>query len=132
MIEFKQSEIDFLNSLEEARIATSHNDIPHVKPVSFVKINNSIIIATDYDTRTYTNIKFNRNVGIVIDIYKSGNHKAVCIQGKAEIIENGEEFKKIYEIFFKKFQWVRDDPWNENEAPFLKIVPTTKISWGLD
>lgn len=132
MIEFKQSEIDFLNSLEEARIATSHNDIPHVKPVSFVKINNSIIIATDYDTRTYTNIKFNRNVGIVIDIYKSGNHKAVCIQGKAEIIENGEEFKKIYEIFFKKFQWVRDDPWNENEAPFLKIIPTTKISWGLD
>ncbi|MFB5606537.1 MAG: pyridoxamine 5'-phosphate oxidase family protein [Candidatus Nitrosomaritimum yanchengensis] len=132
MIEFKQSEIDFLNSLEEARIATSHNDIPHVKPVSFVKINNSIIIATDYDTRTYTNIKLNRNVGIVIDIYKSGNHKAVCIQGKAEIIENGEEFKKIYEIFFKKFQWVRDDPWNENEAPFLKIVPTTKISWGLD
>ncbi|MFB5624799.1 MAG: pyridoxamine 5'-phosphate oxidase family protein [Nitrosopumilus sp.] len=132
MIEFKQSEIDFLNSLEEARIATSHNDIPHVKPVSFVKINNSIIIATDYDTRTYTNIKFNHNVGIVIDIYKSGNHKAVCIQGKAEIIENGEEFKKIYEIFFKKFQWVREDPWNENEAPFLKIIPTTKISWGLD
>ncbi|MFB5620829.1 MAG: pyridoxamine 5'-phosphate oxidase family protein [Nitrosopumilus sp.] len=132
MIEFKQNEIDFLNSLEEARIATSHNDIPHVKPVSFVKINNSIIIATDYDTRTYTNIKFNRNVGIVIDIYKSGNHKAICIQGKAEIIENGEEFKKIYEIFFKKFQWVRDDPWNENEAPFLKIIPATKISWGLD
>lgn len=132
MIEFKQSEIDFLDSLEEARIATSHNDIPHVKPASFVKINNSIIIATDYDTRTYTNIKFNRNVGIVIDIYKSGNHKAICIQGKAEIIENGEEFKKIYEIFFKKFQWVRDDPWNENEAPFLKIIPATKISWGLD
>ena len=132
MIEFNQNEIDFLNSLEEARIATSHNDIPHVKPVSFVKINNNIVIATDYDTRTYANIKLNHNVGIVIDIYKSGNHKAICIQGKAEIIENGEEFQKIYEIFFKKFQWVRDDPWNENEAPFLKIIPTTKISWGLD
>ncbi|HEY5735917.1 MAG TPA: pyridoxamine 5'-phosphate oxidase family protein [Nitrosopumilus sp.] len=132
MIEFKQNEIDFLNSLEEARIATSHNDIPHVKPVSFVKINSSIIIATDYDTRTYANIKFNPNVGIVIDIYKSGSHKAICIQGKAEIIENGEEFKKIYQIFFKKFQWVRDDPWYENDAPFLKIMPTAKISWGLD
>ena len=131
-MEFNQKEIGFLNSLEEARIATSHNDIPHVKPVSFVKINNSIVIATDYNTRTYSNIKFNHNVGIVIDVYKSGGHKAICIQGKAEIIENGEEFKKFYDIFYKKFQWVRKDPWIENEAPFLKIIPNTKISWGLD
>ena len=132
MIEFNQKEIEFLNSLEEARIATSHNDIPHVKPVSFVKIDDSIVIATDYNTRTYSNIKLNQNVGIVIDVYKSGGHKAVCIQGKSEIIENGEEFKKFYDIFYQKFQWVRKDPWEENEAPFLKISPNTKISWGLD
>lgn len=124
--------MDFLDTLEEARIATSHNDIPHVKPVSFVRVNNSIVIATDYNTRTYANIKLNQNAGIVIDIYKSGNHKAICIQGKTEIIEKGEEFQKLYEIFFKKFQWVRNDPWKENEAPFLKTIPTTKISWGLD
>jgi len=132
LIEFNQKEIEFLNSLEEARIATSHNDIPHVKPVSFVKIEDSIVIATDYNTRTYSNIKLNQNVGIVIDVYKSGGHKAVCIQGKSEIIENGEEFKKFYDIFYQKFQWVRKDPWEENEAPFLKIIPNTKISWGLD
>jgi len=36
LIEFNEKEIKFLKSLEEARIATSHNDIPHVKPVSFV------------------------------------------------------------------------------------------------
>lgn len=132
MIEFNQKEIEFLNTLEEARIATSHKDIPHVKPVSFVKINNDIVIATDYNTRTYTNIKFNQNVGIVIDIYKSGEHKAICIQGKAEIAENGSEFQEFYDIFYKKFQWVRKEPWKENEAPFLKIIPNTKISWGLD
>lgn len=131
MIKFNQKEIEFLNILEEARIATSHNDIPHVKPVSFVKIHNNIIIATDYNTRTYTNIKFNHNVGIVIDIYKSGEHKAMCIQGKAEIIGNGKEFQELYDVFFEKFQWVRKDPWKENEAPFLKIIPNTKISWGL-
>ena len=132
MIEFSQNETEFLNTLEEARIATSHNDIPHVKPVSFVKIDDNIVIATDYNTRTFSNIKFNQNIGIVIDIYKSGEHRAVCIQGKAEIIEKGEEFKKFYDIFYKKFQWVRKEPWKENEAPFLKIVPNTKISWGLD
>ncbi|MDH5431034.1 MAG: pyridoxamine 5'-phosphate oxidase family protein [Nitrosopumilus sp.] len=132
MIEFNQNEINFLDSLEEARIATSHRDIPHVKPVSFVRVENEIIVATDYYTRTYANIKFNQNVGIVIDIYKSGGHKAICIQGKAKVIEDGEEFKKNYNIFYKKFQWVRKDPWKENEAPFLKIIPRTKISWGLD
>ena len=132
MIKFNLKEVEFLNTLEEARIATSHKDIPHVKPVSFIKIDESIVIATDYNTRTYSNIKSNQNVGIVIDVYKSGGHKAVCIQGKAEIIENGKEFKKFYDIFYKKFQWVRKEPWKENEAPFLKIIPNTKISWGLD
>ena len=131
MIEFNQKEAEFLNSLEEARIATSHNDIPHVKPVSFVKIENSIVIATDYNTRTYSNIKLNQNVGIVIDVYKSGDHKAICIQGDTEIIEAGTNFKKLYDIFYKKFAWVRKEPWKENEAPFLKIIPNNKISWGL-
>ena len=132
MIEFNQKEKNFLNSLEEARIATSHDDIPHVKPVSFVFQNNAIIIATDYKTRTLCNIKLNSNTSVVIDIYKSGEHKAICIQGKAEIIETGLEFKKFYNIFYKKFEWVRREPWNENEAPFLKIIPSNKISWGLN
>ena len=131
MIEFNQKEIDFLESLEEARIATSHKDIPHVKPVSFIFHENNILVATDYNTRTFSNIKDNPKTGVVIDIYKSGNHKAICIQGKAEIVENGSEFKKYYDIFHKKFEWVRRDPWDENEAPFLKINPNNKVSWGL-
>ena len=131
MIEFNSNEIEFLQSLEAARIATSHNDIPHVKPVSYVFDNNSILVATDYDTRTFSNVKFNSNAGIVIDVYKHGGHRAVCIQGKIEIIENGSEFQRIYEIFHEKFEWVRREPWKENEAPFLKIIPKNKTSWGL-
>ena len=131
MKEFNQKEIEFLESLEEARIATSHKNIPHVKPVSFVLEDNAIIIATDYKTRTYVNIKSNPNVGIVIDIYKSGGHKAVCIQGVVEIINEGDEFEKMFKMFYEKFAWVRNEPWKENEAPFLKIIPKTKVSWGL-
>ena len=132
MIEFNEKEIEFLNSLEEARIATSHDDIPHVKPVSFVLYDNAIIIATDYETRTYKNLKSNPNSSIIIDTYKPGGHTAVLIQGNTKIIENGEEFKKLYDVFFDKFEWVQRDPWKENEAPFLKIIPKNKISWGLD
>jgi len=131
LIEFNQKEEGFLKSLEEARIATSHDGISHVKPVSFVYYDNSILVATDYKTRTFSNIKSNPHTSIVIDIYKSGNHKAICLQGKAEIVENGLEFKKFYDIFYKKFEWVRKDTWSENEAPFLRIIPSNKVSWGI-
>ncbi len=131
MIKFNQKEIEFLELLEEARIATAHDKIPHVKPVSFVFWDNIILVATDYNTRTFTNIKSNPHTSIVIDIYKSGDHKAICIQGKTEIVENGSEFKKFYDLFYKKFEWVRKDPWNENEAPFLRIIPSNKVSWGI-
>ena len=131
MIEFSREEEKFLELLEEARIATSHDNIPHVKPVSYVFKDDLIVIATDYDTRTFKNLKINPNIAISIDVYKSGGHKAIIMQGKAEIIEKGEEFKKIYKIFHEKFAWVRREPWSENEAPFLKIHPKTKVSWGI-
>ena len=131
MIEFNQKETKFLKELEEARISTSHDNIPHVKPVSFVFYNNTILVATDYNTRTFANIKSNPLTSIVIDIYKSGGHKAICIQGETKIIESGSEFKGFYDIFYKKFEWVRKDPWKENEAPFLRIIPNNKVSWGL-
>ena len=132
MIKFSDKETKFLETLEEARIATSHDNISHVKPVSFIFWKDLILVATDYKTRTFSNIKLNANTGIVIDIYKSGNHKAICIQGKSEIVEKGLEFREFYDIFYRKFQWVRKDPWKENEAPFLKIIPNNKVSWGLD
>lgn len=128
---FTKGEEEFLQSLEDARIATSHDDIPHVKPVSFVYQDNTIVVATDYNTRTFTNIKSNPHTSIVVDIYKSGGHKAVCIQGQAKIVEKGLEFEKLYKNFYEKFEWVRKDPWKEKEAPFLKIIPHNKISWGL-
>ena len=129
---FNEKEIIFLKSLEGARIATSHDNISHVKPVSYVYHNNTILVATDYNTKTFSNIKLNQHAAIVVDIYKSGDHKSICIQGKTEIIEKGTEFKKFYDIFYKKFEWVKKDPWKEGEAPFLKIIPNNKISWGVD
>ena len=131
MIRFTKVEEKFLQSIEEARIATSHKDIPHVKPVSFIYHNNVIFIATDYQTRTFKNVKTNPKASVAIDVYESGKHRAVCIQGKVEIIEKGQEFLQIYKKFEKKFAWVRNEPWKENEAPFLKIIVTNKTSWGL-
>ena len=132
MTEFTELEISFLKSIEEARIATSNNNIPHVKPVSFVFYENSIIVATDYNTKSFQNIKNNHHTSIVIDKYVPGSHKAICVQGVVKIIESGVKFTEFYKIFFEKFQWVRNDPWKENEAPFLQIISNHHTSWGLN
>lgn len=132
MIVFTKNEKDFLNKMEECRVATSHNDIPHIKPVSFIFDNESFLIATDYDTRMYRNLLKNPRIALVVDIYKHGGHAAVCVQGKVEIIENGDEFEQVYKKFHEKFKWVRKEPWKENEAPFVKLIPLSKISWGIE
>lgn len=131
MIEFSKKEIEFLNSMEECRIATSHDDIPHVKPVSYIFENGFFLIATDYDTRMFENCKKNPKAALSIDVYKHGGHKAVIAQGNLRIIENGSEFSSIFKKFHEKFEWVRNEPWGENEAPFIVITPFSKSSWGI-
>ena len=98
MITFSTSEKKFLESLEESRIATINDMMPHVKPVSYIFDNDLFYVATDYDTRTFKNLKKNQNTALVVDIYKHGDHKAVCIQGKSSIIENGKKFTEIYAL----------------------------------
>ena len=132
MVSFSQKEVEFLQKMEECRIATSHDNIPHVKPVSFIYENETILIATDYDTRMFKNILENPKAAVSIDIYKNKDHKAICLQGNVLIIEKGDEFLRIYNKLNEKFAWVQDQPWKENEAPFIKITPISKSSWGLE
>lgn len=129
-MKFTEKEKKFLESIEEARFATTSKSVPHVKPVSFIFQDGSFYVATDYTTITYKNVKKNPRAAISVDIYKIGGHRAVLAQGDVEIIEKGPEFKKIYDKFFEKFAWVRKDPWGEKEAPFLRLIPKHKVSWG--
>ncbi len=130
-VSFSESEIDFLSTNEACRIATCHDGIPHVVPVSYIFEDGLFFIATDYETRKYENIKRNKTVALVVDIYSSVGNIAVCVQGTAETIESGHEFSRLYKKFHDHFEWVRQDSWKEGEAPFVKITPTNKVSWGL-
>lgn len=131
MIKFTIKESEFLKKNEGCRIATCAKDVPHIAPVTYYFEDGFFYFATDYDTKKYANLKNNDKIAISVDIYLPGKHKAVVVQGSTTFIEKGAQFKKLYEIFYKKFAWVRENPWKENEAPFVKITPKTKISWGL-
>ncbi len=131
-VKVTQKEHNFLSQNEVCRVSTSHNDIPHVVPVTYVYENENIIFVTDYGTRKYKNLKINKNISVVVDVYDlSGRNMGIVIQGKAVFIERGEEFKRLYQIFNRKFEWVRKEPWEEGEAPFVKIDAFNKVSWGL-
>ncbi|HEX5457012.1 MAG TPA: pyridoxamine 5'-phosphate oxidase family protein [Candidatus Nitrosotalea sp.] len=131
MIKFTIKETEFLKENEGCRIATCTSDVPHIAPVSYYFEDGFFYFATDYDTKKYANLKKNNKIAISVDIYSPSQHKAVVVQGSTVFIEKGPQFKRLYEIFYKKFAWVREDPWKEEEAPFVKITPRTKTSWGL-
>ena len=129
---FSKKERKFLLENEVCRVSTSHNEVPHVTPVAYIYEKNFLFFATDYETRKYKNLKVNNRIAASIDIYSSSiENKAVLVQGTADIIEKGREFRNLYQKYYKKFEWVRKDPWKEGEAPFIKIKTFNKISWGL-
>ena len=131
-LRYTKNEEKFLLENEACRMATSHNDIPHISPVTYIYKDGFFFIATDYNTKKYKNIKTNKKIALSVDIYDSSvENKAIIIQGDADIIERGQEFKDLYQIFNARFEWVRRDPWKEGEAPFLKIKPFKKVTWGI-
>jgi nitroimidazol reductase NimA-like FMN-containing flavoprotein (pyridoxamine 5'-phosphate oxidase superfamily) len=130
-VTFTKAEKEFLNSNEACRIATCHDNIPHIVPVSYVFEDDVFVFATDYETKKYENISKNNRIALAVDVYSSVGNKAVCVQGTAELVERGSEFARLYKVFNERFEWVRSDPWKEGEAPFVKVTPISKVSWGL-
>jgi nitroimidazol reductase NimA-like FMN-containing flavoprotein (pyridoxamine 5'-phosphate oxidase superfamily) len=129
-VELSTKEIDFLKSNELCRFATaSRNGEPHVVPVSYVWDQDYAYIVTDYGTRKLKNLRENPHAAVLVD--SAGTQKLLLISGAVEIIEKGEEYRRLYKLFYSKLSWVKRDPWKEGEAPFIKITPRFKTGWGL-
>ena len=131
MVSFTKAEKEFLAKNEACRLATCHDNIPHLVPVSYIFENDAFYFAADLETRKLANIMKNNKVALAVDVYSSVANMAVCVQGTVEVIERGPEFKRLYNIFSQKFEWVRRNPWKEGEAPFVRVAPTNKTSWGI-
>ncbi len=132
MLQLTPCEFKFIVENECCRLATSFKDRPHVVPVSYIYESNLFYISTDYNTKKLSNIYKNPIVSLVIDIYEPNQNKGIVINGKVKIIESGQIYNKIYLLFHDKFEWVRNDPWKEGEAPFIEIKPYAKTSWGIN
>ena len=129
-VKLSPKEVKFLEENEMCRFATaSKTGEPHVVPVSYVWQDNYAYIVTDYGTRKLRNLRENPQAAILVDT--SGTQKLLLISGPVELIEKGEEYRRLYKLFHSKLGWVKRDPWKEGEAPFVKLTPTFKSGWGL-
>jgi nitroimidazol reductase NimA-like FMN-containing flavoprotein (pyridoxamine 5'-phosphate oxidase superfamily) len=131
-IKFTNLEAKFLADHEICRLATANENTPHIAPVSYIFQDGKFAFATDYQTKKYRNIVKNNKVAIVVDTYQSStDNKAVIIEGNAEILEGGPEFKRLYKKFYERFEWVRKEPWKQGEAPIVIVTATHKVSWRI-
>ncbi len=129
-VKFSKKEIQFLEQNELCRFATaSKKGEPHIVPVSYVFHEGFPYIVTDYGTKKLKNLRENPHAAILVDTARTQN--LLLISGPVSFIEKGEEYRKLYKIFHAKLDWVKRDPWKENEAPFVRINPTFKAGWGL-
>lgn len=123
-------ELEFITRNEVCRLATVDESCrPHLVPVCYIYHDGAFYIATDLSTKKLRNIKRNRAASLLVDVYKP--NRAVLVEGEAEVLLRGEEYRRVYRLFYERFDWVRRDPWGEGEAAFIKIRPIRKISWGL-
>ena len=129
-VTFTDAEIKFLCTNEICRIATSSNDQQHVTPVSYVFDEGEFYFATDYNTLKYNNLKKNNRISLVVDTTENNRNTAIVIRGTTTFIHKGGKFEILYNIFHEKFDWVKKDPWKQGEAPFIKVIPKNKTSWG--
>ncbi len=127
---FTEKEARFLEENEMCRFATSsRTGEPHVVPVSYVWQEGLVYVVTDYKTRKLRNLRENPHAAILVD--RPSTRPGILISGPVQLIEKGEEYRNIYNMFHKRLSWVRGDPWKEGEAPFVKMTPRFKASWGL-
>jgi len=130
-VSFSRDEIQFLCSNEICRVATCKNNLPHVTPVSYIFNDGKFYFATDYNTLKYANLKKNNRISLVVDTAKNNKNSAIVTMGITKFIHRGKKFENLYDLFYDRFDWVRDDPWKQGEAPFVMVIPKSKVSWGI-
>jgi PPOX class probable F420-dependent enzyme len=130
MASFTPKQAAFLKANEVCRLATASKDgSPQVTPVIYAFDGDSFLIAVDYGTKKLKNVKANPKVALVVDRLRPT--KAVTIEGTCKVYEKGEEYLRLLDILFKKFEVYRKNPWGEGESPIFRVTPTKVVSWGI-
>ena len=141
MIKPKDKEIEFIKSHKVARLATVDGlGRPLVVPICYyfdgrfiyTPIDKKPKRASPRELRRIRNIIENPNVSLVIDEYYEDWTKLyyVIINGRAEIIESGEEYQNSLRLLSEKYPQYGDMKLSGLNLPVIKIILERIISWG--
>lgn len=141
MVKAKDKVIEFIKSHRVARMATVDGlGRPLVIPVCYYFKGNSIYTPIDKKPKRASprklkrvrNIIGNPNVSLVIDEYYEDWTKLcyVIINGRAELIESGEEYQNSLRLLSEKYPQYVDMKLSGLNLPVIKIVPYRIVSWG--
>jgi len=135
-IRLSKSEKTFIKQLPVGHLATATEDCePVVRPVWPVFDGEYFYIASDPDTPKLEHIELNPQVSLAMDDYDKDNWsnlKGIRVQGEAEILWNGEEYRYAHSMLKEKYPEYRtvDGGWKEGEIPIIKITPINFDKWS--
>ncbi len=135
MKRLSKSDVSFIQQLPVGRLATATEECePVVRPVWPVFDGVFVYLASDPDTPKLEHIEANPQVSIVFDDYDKNNWsaiKGIRIQGEAEILWNGEEYRYAHDLLKEKYPEYQTESggWKEGDVPIIKITPTTWAKW---
>jgi len=135
-IKLSKSDKTFIHDLPVGRLATATEDCePVVRPVWPVFDGVYFYFASDPDTPKLEHIEANPQVSLVIDDYDKNNWsniKGIRIQGEAELLWKGEEYRYAHSLLKEKYPEYRteDGGWKEGDLPIIKITPTDFNKWA--
>ncbi len=141
MIKPTDKVIEFIKSHKVARLATVDGlGRPLVVPICYyfdggfiyTPIDKKPKRASPKELRRVRNIIENPNVSLVIDEYYEDWTKLcyVIINGRAEIMESGEEYQNSLRLLSEKYTQYADMKLSGLSLPAIKIIPERIISWG--
>jgi nitroimidazol reductase NimA-like FMN-containing flavoprotein (pyridoxamine 5'-phosphate oxidase superfamily) len=135
-VKFSKSDVVFIRDLPVCRLATATEKCePMVRPVWPVFDGKNVYVATDPKTEKLKQIEQNQNVSVVFDDFDPNNWvnlKGIRIQGVAEVLWKGEEYRHAHELLRNKYPEYRtkEGGWKEGEIPIIKIAPQLVWKWA--
>jgi uncharacterized pyridoxamine 5'-phosphate oxidase family protein len=120
---------DIFNSIRKSKImalATSSQDNPSVRLVSYIMCDNKIFFQTGTDLNKYDQICKNKNVALCVD--------NIQIKGVAKIIgkTNDEQNKEIMEIYKEYHKNSYETYSHRDNEILIEIIPENIVKWDYE
>ncbi|AFU59522.1 hypothetical protein Ngar_c26000 [Candidatus Nitrososphaera gargensis Ga9.2] len=136
MLKLEDKDVQFLNSMNVARLATIDNErnAPHVVPIiyAFDNKNSKFYLTTFKGTKKLRNMQQNKSISIVVDEYSKSAKKGIMFRGRAEVINpNTNEFRHAVKLLTDKLAYYKKNPISPDKSEVISIALISNSKWEL-